>query len=151
MTVVGLARKLRNGLIPLIDIEYEFNWDTERWDIYTRLPNSTAIWTYHLSRFDSEPYLSGLRLEQITRTICAEFGLVYDGYNLTDVKPDPVTGDFTKMKEKLREAFPKLKDRKGCPACQYPNSSETVEHLIIHLNDVHKWSREAIAEWVDNG
>ena len=31
------------------------------------------------------------------------------------------------------------------PACSY---REPVSNIIAHLNDVYKWSREAIADWV---
>jgi hypothetical protein len=32
-----------------------------------------------------------------------------------------------------------------CPVCAEPDS---VRRLITHLNDTHRWSREAIADWV---
>lgn len=34
-----------------------------------------------------------------------------------------------------------------CPKC---NKIETIERLISHLNDDHKWKRERIADWVES-
>lgn len=33
-----------------------------------------------------------------------------------------------------------------CPACTRPQ--ETAQRTIAHLNDKHKWTREAIADWI---
>lgn len=33
-----------------------------------------------------------------------------------------------------------------CPACDAPSGSVT--RVITHLNDDHRWTREAIADWV---
>ena len=40
--------------------------------------------------------------------------------------------------------------KENCPACglnrKFPNNQH---NLIPHLNDYHKWSREAIADWLE--
>lgn len=36
-----------------------------------------------------------------------------------------------------------LTSHKGCP------DSSSLKHMVIHLNDVHKWTREQIADWMD--
>ena len=33
-----------------------------------------------------------------------------------------------------------------CPACDWEDSAQ---HLIIHLNTEHRWTREQIADWVE--
>jgi hypothetical protein len=56
----------------------------------------------------------------------------------------------------LTVTFPWLEGPAKCPACSLPSGIfrrwwyEEVEaqDVIIHLNDDHRWSREAIAEWV---
>ena len=35
-----------------------------------------------------------------------------------------------------------------CPACRSYNNI-TVTSLVIHMNDDHQWTREAIADWVE--
>jgi len=54
----------------------------------------------------------------------------------------------------LQKGYPFLKTETECPAC-----GDVVEHaidgvgdgiaVIVHLNNHHRWSREAIAEWID--
>lgn len=41
-----------------------------------------------------------------------------------------------------------LSGRSTCPVCPYIFAS-TRENIIAHLNDHHKWTREDIADWVD--
>ena len=39
-----------------------------------------------------------------------------------------------------------------CPACQTtydPRFSRGLHGIVPHLNDIHRWSREAIADWVE--
>lgn len=36
--------------------------------------------------------------------------------------------------------------RAKCPICRMTN---TRKHLVMHLNDRHRWTRERIADWVD--
>ena len=57
-------------------------------------------------------------------------------------------GDYGKM-------FPEI-ERMGlpCPECHitsnyYNDRFSTLWWLLVHLNDTHHWSREAIAEWAD--
>jgi len=53
----------------------------------------------------------------------------------------PIT--FTVMEETL----PELKSANiMCPAC---GATGYLAGIMIHLNDIHTWTREAIAEWAD--
>ncbi len=36
----------------------------------------------------------------------------------------------------------------SCPACEY-YQEYPLETVIVHINDVHEWTRERIADWVD--
>lgn len=68
------------------------------------------------------------------------------------VKPSaPALDAFTDMKDKLKEAYPVLRESRTCPVaeCSWCQMHTVVSLLIIHLNDSHEWSREEIATWVD--
>lgn len=48
--------------------------------------------------------------------------------------------------------FPELHNTLPCPECDksgYFGGLLTLEELITHLNDDHRWTREAIADWID--
>ena len=39
-----------------------------------------------------------------------------------------------------------------CPVCsgtRLPGFARRVPGIVPHLNDIHRWSREAIADWVE--
>lgn len=42
--------------------------------------------------------------------------------------------------------IPVLKSFAGCPECGHQFRTE---HMIPHLNDKHRWSRESIAVWIE--
>ncbi len=38
----------------------------------------------------------------------------------------------------------------GCPICNTPREAqETIVRVVAHLNDVHKWTMNQIADWVE--
>ncbi len=39
-------------------------------------------------------------------------------------------------------------DKYRCPACARPRRMNSTFNIITHLNDRHRWTREAIADWV---
>lgn len=48
----------------------------------------------------------------------------------------------------LFKVFPIARDLVVCPAC-----NKRAEHgccIVAHVNDVHRWSREQIADWVES-
>jgi hypothetical protein len=46
--------------------------------------------------------------------------------------------------------WPWLNDRANSPACPVCGQVSIVAFItIMHLNDTHKWTREAIADWVE--
>lgn len=48
--------------------------------------------------------------------------------------------------------WPELPRDAICPSCggmRHSDSSFAVGGVIAHLNDVHKWTREQIADWVE--
>lgn len=48
---------------------------------------------------------------------------------------------------RVEEVFPELNTiRNECPACRL---NDSLYFLIVHLNDDHRWTREAIADFVD--
>lgn len=48
----------------------------------------------------------------------------------------------------LESVLPALELTQGCPAI-HCERQRTITDLVIHLNDHHKWSREAIADWLE--
>lgn len=55
---------------------------------------------------------------------------------------------FMKAQE-LRNKFPFLWDLESCPVSGCCDIKvQTLNNVIVHLNDNHKWSRENIAHWV---
>jgi hypothetical protein len=64
--------------------------------------------------------------------------------------PPPMRGAvavITTLRDELEAAFPELRERATCPVCEM--SSRALGSLLIHLNDEEKWTREAIADWLD--
>jgi len=55
--------------------------------------------------------------------------------------------DGGKVVSKLSKLLPTLKSPTKCPQCKIEN---ILERQIIHLNDTHKWTREAIADWLES-
>lgn len=57
------------------------------------------------------------------------------------------------LDEFLRAKFPALAGHKQvpftCPDCHEGLISTYFSTIIAHVNDVHKWSREKIADWVE--
>ena len=47
----------------------------------------------------------------------------------------------------LHELWPVIKHKVSCPACEQPIS--IIHKVMIHLNDGHRWTREAIADWIE--
>lgn len=49
----------------------------------------------------------------------------------------------------MQRSFPLLQSsRVTCPACMDPRIHTRLDNIITHLNDNHRWTREAIADWV---
>lgn len=46
----------------------------------------------------------------------------------------------------LAETFNGVKEEGVCPDCKF---TRPLMDVIVHLNDKHKWSREAIADWLE--
>jgi hypothetical protein len=62
------------------------------------------------------------------------------------------SADGSTVKNALTNAIPNMrKVKKDCPVeedCAHKNRS--LMNLIQHLNDTHKWTREAIADWLES-
>lgn len=50
------------------------------------------------------------------------------------------------MKMAMYRLFPILRCSGECPGCQ--KHFEKLRHVVRHLNNDHRWSRERIADWV---
>jgi hypothetical protein len=74
----------------------------------------------------------------------------YKGYGAPIYAPSSPApaDDYSSSGDKLGAILPGLSDRVACPA---PSCGlvDTVTARVIHLNDVHKWTREAIADWLE--
>lgn len=52
--------------------------------------------------------------------------------------------------ERLFSLYPYTRTKADCPeACGHYDGDSTVLSMIAHLNDVHRWTREAIADWLE--
>lgn len=62
----------------------------------------------------------------------------------------PDTGSI--VQRNLKKLFPALNEQASCPACAKldDKTTGTIDKMIIHLNDVHTWTREAIADWLES-
>lgn len=49
---------------------------------------------------------------------------------------------------RLADRIPGMQEHLKCPASA-EHAAQDVMSLVIHLNDVHRWTREAIADWLD--
>lgn len=71
----------------------------------------------------------------------------------TPFSPDEPGPAFIKGSpfHELAVLFPALTQYADCPFPVLPECREPYQLalLVIHLNDVHRWSREAIADWLD--
>lgn len=47
----------------------------------------------------------------------------------------------------LAKSLPGMEQQIMCPRCDFGNS---MYHIVQHLNDHHKWSRDKIADWLDD-
>lgn len=63
-------------------------------------------------------------------------------------QPDPAAKQGLTDLDRLAELLPALYERVKCPmSCR--RGDDELEAVIVHLNDYHKWTREAIADWLD--
>ena len=62
----------------------------------------------------------------------------------------PDTG--TIVQRNLKKLFPALSKTAKCPKCSTSKQSifKTLDRMIIHLNDEHKWTREEVADWLES-
>lgn len=65
------------------------------------------------------------------------------------ISPPPVSLGFSydEPPPQFFDTFPVLRATVKQP-CECGNAS-TLTDIIIHLNDTHKWTREAVADWID--
>ena len=63
---------------------------------------------------------------------------------------------FPLRRKSIMDIVPGMKKATMCPAhslheppMKYCYSKQTVQNIIIHLNDEHHWTRERIADWID--
>lgn len=49
--------------------------------------------------------------------------------------------------EQLERVYRYVKEKARCPAC---SQAKTLNDAVHHLNDRHKWTREAIADWLES-
>jgi len=71
------------------------------------------------------------------------------GASYTD-EDHPMTGALVKAIPALKTAKAKcpVRKNKGKTFCSMPRTNYVV-NLVVHLNDTHKWTREAIADWLE--
>lgn len=94
-----------------------------------------------------EQYLASKdMIDLITKTANAEFLKIAKGTK---------TGSFSSpaplnVMETALNKFPALGAIiKRCPAKCKHHTDTTIANFIVHLNDIHKWPREKIADWLD--
>lgn len=53
--------------------------------------------------------------------------------------------------QSLRAICPGIaRNEARCPACDANPYWQLIDAVIVHLNDVHRWPRFAIADWLDS-
>lgn len=62
--------------------------------------------------------------------------------------PVPASSSYSDSGRMLAAALPGLATRVPCPVCD--DYHAPVQTAVIHMNDVHRWTREAIADWLDS-
>jgi hypothetical protein len=80
----------------------------------------------------------------------------YPNNDTTDgfiTKPSTATGSI--VQRNLKKLFPGLVELVTCPVCKNKDATMIPQQMqldraIIHLNDTHAWSREAVADWLES-
>lgn len=111
---------------------------------------------YALVRMVSDGFLR-IIAKDIEEQLLAEFKSLGDtgmAGNQPKYGTPPISSgsDSVSIEGALKEAIPGLENAKvpnGCPACVNDQRQRHVTDAVIHLNDVHKWTREEIADWLD--
>lgn len=65
---------------------------------------------------------------------------------------EPQSGVFKwdeDMQRELKSVYPELTRAVRCPVCPKDNGPMSLESVIVDLNDLHHWTREEIADWLD--
>lgn len=55
--------------------------------------------------------------------------------------------EFSSMARRFAKVVPNIGEMVACPEC---DMEESIYYIIMHRNDIHKKSREDIADWLDN-
>jgi hypothetical protein len=68
---------------------------------------------------------------------------------------EPPTATGSIVQRNLKKLFPGLVELVTCPVCKNKNAIIEPQQIqlasaIIHLNDTHSWSREAVADWLES-
>lgn len=81
----------------------------------------------------------------LTVKTCA-LGAAYEAAGIMSIDSDR---DATGWPKLTRGAFPilDLLLERGCPACR-KLGTDKLAFVVTHLNDEHRWTREAIADWI---
>jgi hypothetical protein len=90
------------------------------------------------------PQAFGTVVDPATGGTCA-WGAAMDGVDRLQF----VNGVYIASGEQVRRRYGwQIVERMAtCPACNRRQSN--VGEIIVHLNDQHRWTREAIADWLD--
>ena len=89
-----------------------------------------------------------MRLSQAIREGCKGTYQVY--YTMSDGKggfcaAGSAEKALMEVNSRINDFIKFLRQPINCPVCTY---SRTIDTTIPHLNDFHRWTREAIADWV---
>lgn len=77
------------------------------------------------------------------------------GYTTESFIMKPKADTATIVQRNLKKLFPGLVELVTCPVCKNKNATidsqqMQLDRAIIHLNDTHMWSREAVADWLES-
>lgn len=63
-----------------------------------------------------------------------------------------LTGRHNQALEHIYEAFPYMRTVVACPVadCSHHHLPDTLVGMIWRINDHHRWTREAIADWLES-
>lgn len=91
--------------------------------------------------------IAGTDTGSIPATFWIPIGISVPSGSITIALQELIPGSITSVYTKLQEMISGMSSYATCPDCSVPGS---IVWLITHLNDLHAWTREEIADWLDN-
>jgi len=139
-----------------VDIYGQPIWSIAPIDIFGNNPEAPAVKVAQFDEFQEWQYWCG-QVNQQFKPIPSK-KMLQEKFEKTKqhladtavVGLGPDTGSI--VQKNLKKLFPALKEIVTCPVCAKldKDRSSTLDRMIIHLNDEHRWTREEVADWLES-